>query len=777
MANTVVSYPVSEELNLISVTIPKEKEGKEPVVVAPPKVNHIFAIDCSGSMYGSLDRLRQELKNKIATSIAENDTLSIIWFSGRGQFGTVVEAYSMKSATSLQQVNAAIDRYLTTVGLTGFKEPMEEASRLVDRIISTLGSDNVFSLSFMTDGGDNEWAVDQILKATEEAAMKMATFTIVEYGWYCNRPLLTKMAEAAGGNLIFAEKFQDYVPIIEAEFTNQPSAAMAKRIEVEIPTESIGKVAYTITDDAVVAYAVVDGKVAVPSTTKTVWFLSTVQSGRKKESAADIFAKKFEEGKRTTSAVIPGLYAGMFVLAQRMMSNEGYGFLRAIGDVRLIKMFANCFGKQHYTSFQAEVLKCVFNNSERMKEGYDPTMVPAEDAYTVVQLLDDLIKDEDAKLILSEKFFENYSRISRATEDAMELLSEEEKAEVAARSAKARNAKDIKAVNDYIDGLLETKQAAKFVEGDAGDVPFHAIVLNSTRPNVSIRVERKGTVKLPKNDLGLTEVESKVYRNYNIIRDGIINTKTLPVSFSKATFDKLVAEKILDESIDWEAGKVFELNLMDIPLINRKMVGEVSAVDTARSQYDLYLKKCGQAVFNYFYDQKFARAKSAGLVEKYSAEQVAYLIEMGVTDAGFNPKRAVSPSTDQYTTKELSVELKGLKSLPKTADVIAKIDAGKALTGREKGFVAPYKEYTEFMATEEAKDEAKLREWLDAKRKEFINGVRALQGLMARVSYTIVVGQTWFKEFSSLDENTVTIQADGEDVLATFNLGEEIVKV
>ena len=47
-------------------------------------VNHIFVIDCSGSMSYDLPKIRKQLKNKLPSLLKQDDTVSLVWFSGKG---------------------------------------------------------------------------------------------------------------------------------------------------------------------------------------------------------------------------------------------------------------------------------------------------------------------------------------------------------------------------------------------------------------------------------------------------------------------------------------------------------------------------------------------------------------------------------------------------------------------------------------------------------------------------------------------------------------------
>ena len=132
-------------------------------------VHRIVVIDCSGSMGSSLPKIRTALKNKIPTMVQPEDRLSIVWFSGKNEYGVLMEAVQVSTLTDLSTINKSIDRYLTTVGLTAFVQPLEEVVELTKRHPMTT------SMFFMSDGADNSYSKKDILRAAGALANSVDT--------------------------------------------------------------------------------------------------------------------------------------------------------------------------------------------------------------------------------------------------------------------------------------------------------------------------------------------------------------------------------------------------------------------------------------------------------------------------------------------------------------------------------------------------------------------------------------------------------------------------
>jgi hypothetical protein len=268
-----MSYNIDSKLVLASKTISK---GTAPKAEAP-STNHIVCVDCSGSMSSELPLIRDQLKKKLPKLLGERDSISIIWFSGRGQFGTLIEGEPVATLADLNDVNKAIDRWLKPVGLTGFKEPLEEVAKVVARVTKKYPK-NVASLFYQTDGHDNCWPRPEILKTVEAAAGGLAASTFVEYGYYADRPLLTAMAEKSGGSLIHAADFDKYQVDFEAFLQHRSSGA--PRVEVAIEGElPVGGFVFALEGGSLVTYAVENGKVKVPEDTEEIWWVSPVSAG------------------------------------------------------------------------------------------------------------------------------------------------------------------------------------------------------------------------------------------------------------------------------------------------------------------------------------------------------------------------------------------------------------------------------------------------------------------------------------------------------------------
>lgn len=779
---TTTSYPIDKSLFLISQTVTTKRE----TFVEVP-TNHLVVVDCSGSMSSDLPKIREQLKKKLPKLLKDGDTFSMIWFSGRGDFGTLIECEPVATLGDLNDINKAIDRWLRPVGLTGFKEPLVEAKKLVEKISKK--NKNTFSLFFMSDGCDNQWDRTEIIKAVEALDGKLSATTFVEYGYYADRPLLAAMAAKCGGSLIFAESFDKYEPIFNARMQCRPVGA--KRVEVKIEGDPIGGFVFALDtkEREITTYEVVSGKALVGEHVSDIWYLSPSDAG------GTLGPPVTFSGRTSPTVTGSAMYAALSLFAVRGMPEVIYPLLKATGDVTFINAFANCFGKQAYSDFMERAKTATFEPAMRYAEGYDPDRVPPEDAFTVMDLLNTLQADDQARILMDHPSFQ-YSRVSRGRVDADENLSsaEQEKLdEIQTKMKGEKSAKKLKELQDELNVLLAAKKdALKFVADAAPDgYEINGLVFNETRPNVSFRVKKTGIVDLGervvKAGVDLSKVSSTfktfIFRNYTIVKDGLVNIEKLPVIISKDTYDKLTKAGVkIDLMKSWTPAALAQglgavIDVKPLPIINRKMVKSVTAKELIELEYELLKTQAAQKVYNHIVKEKWPDAKLAGWAKDYGDAAAEWLKEQGLTEySGFNPKMVQAPVKDFYMGKELEVKLKGMSKLPSVNEVLKTVADGKKLNACSEMMQKHMVDAETFLGGK-TKDDPNAKKWALGKKDVYTAETRALLYKTAQLKTSILVGQVWPKDLGSMDNTTMTVKVDGKDIVGTLAMREIQIEI
>lgn len=722
---------------------------------APKPVHHIVVADCSGSMGGDLPKVRRQLCEKLPAMLGPKDLVSLIWFSGKTEAGKIFELRSVDDARDLQKTREMIDRWLQPIGLTGFRLPLDMAGELARKTPPT----HLTNLFFMTDGCDNQWTRGDILDAVKRVTPNLDAATFVEYGYYADRDLLTKMAEVARGKLVFADTFEKYEPEFHEAITTRETG---KRVQIELPAnaEPIDGLVYGLgeEDDSIYTFAIEqsDSKgraVLVPESVADIYWA---------EKGGGVASKK----GLTTPVSDEALYASVHVFMRAGQPKVVRSLLCQIGDVRLLEAFNGCFGKQKHTEVMELARACVFDEKERFVKGHNPDFTFNPDAYTIVDLLSLLQRDSDGVTILLDSSDFRYSRISRPRVDAADLLDDEQKKQIEKLSgdlAKARDPREIKRLVGELDAIraLVGDGGIHFTADKRADgYPVLDLTWNEDRANVSMLVQKTGTLdllgRIPDELVDQIPINfpTFVYRNYALVRDGMINVETLPL---RITDDDLLNQlatrlgsrlKVVERFENKKAlGTHVNIALVDLrgmPVINDRMVESFPAAEgLATAQYDLECLRCKQKVLKFYRDAVVPSEPTKSLVDRYGLGGAQFLESIGVGRNGWAPVSTKQAAVkDFYLGVEMQISIAGFKSLPSVNEVNKRRAAGSKKLAGAAGRMAMEIERVE--AQKKDMSEHDFASWVDAEATNTIGHVRRAIRKIAKSKYAITLGRVWF---------------------------------
>jgi hypothetical protein len=763
------------KFNNLYLTAESVEKTAQLVSMAAAQVNRIFVIDCSGSMCRDLPLIREQLKNKIPTLLNENDSVSIIWFSGRNQCGILQEGVKVKSVTDLELLNKSIDRWLKDVCLTGFKEPIELTTELIGRLEKKYPG-SISTMTFMTDGYDNQWSEKEIIDVVTKLAEVAASVTFVEYGWYCNRNLMNKMAEATCGTLLFNENFYEYDELVSNEFNKKITDKAKIEVKIVNPTS---KIVYGLTDDdEFITFACDDNNsIFVGSNVKAVYYFS---EALKSNIAVDVAELS------NNHPIISDTYRILSCLTQKMKSDEIFEILKSIGDIHLYKKFTNCFSKQDYTYFQRDCIEAA--NGHSFIEGRNTAFIPKDDAYTVIDVLDQLAADYNNKVLIYHDAFD-YKKISTNKKQTSSAPAIDKDA-IIEKIKNAKNATELAEASALLnEAATAPSNELKFVpEEDAkkNGLSVMKLTYNENRPNISILVKVNGTINITGQSgkpAGLPdEIPTFIYRNYAIINDGIKNVKKLPVVLSEETRkifndNHVPLMDVIEDSFEYSV-----IDIQNMPIINRKMVTTLSAKDFFTKNIELLKNSALQKVLKYYNDQ-YNEKRSTGYDVLYGVDASNWLKEIGITEYnGFSPKMETVEPVDEYIGKSMSVSIKGCSTLPTVKKVIEKVESGKGTLTKTECLINEglkvYNEFTNSSIYQKSSNQTNLiSTWLKDETKSAIENNRKLIREVSGMKFSVMLGHVWFNEFATLDENSMVVTVDGEDFDCTVELKDITIKI
>lgn len=741
-----------------------QKVSNEVVVELPKKTNHIFVVDVSGSMSYELQHIRTQLKNKLSNIMKDGDTISIVWFSGNKEAGILKEEVEVKSLKTLSDLNDAIDKWLRPVGLTAFLKPLQLVGELVGRIKKNR-PDSVFSMIFLTDGYNNDCPWGEVTKALKSLENDITSSTFVEYGYYADSRKITEMASILGGEKVSCDGFDDFEPVFNAKISS--TFRSGKKTLVEINDKYLYDFAFSVSNGSVLLYNIVDGKIMVGADVEEVYFFSPNAVGE------------------TEQLTDTSLYAGIYVLADKLLNDDAEKIFYALGDSYYYKMLANAFGKQKLNSFKSAIKDCITDVSKRFPNGNRETITPVPDnAYCLMNLINDLGNIDGCLFYPNHDDFQ-YNRIGRKKVAVGSVLTDADKQ----RLAEAKNVEEASAI---LKELEEKKVDIKFVNSNPNrGYPLTDLVWNEERANLSVRIYIEGEAILPKNKYNIDKISTFKYNTFTLVKDGIVNVDKIPVSYS----DELV--KILtDNNVEFTTSDVYNaevsentfsrtitINLKSLPIVNKGMIKSISAVGLAKLEWELVKLQGDKKVYD-FYRKSLYPKTSQSFVEMLGQECADWLKEIGITDFnGFAPKVTSAESTDFYMSVNLATKIKGLSSLPKVDDVVAKIKSGAPLKINEWVMADAIKKYiaqTEsdmYKTLSEEQQKGVLKTYLETKSNILNKQKRKIMQEIAEIKFALILSKKWFTEFKSFDENKLSLTLDNQTVDFTFDLSEKEEKI
>jgi len=472
------------------------------------------------------------------------------------------------------------------------------------------------------------------------------------------------------------------------------------------------------------------------------------------------------------------LYAGIYVLSDKLLNEDAEKIFYALGDNYHYKMLVNAFGKQKLNAFKSAIKECVADASKRFPAGQSTITPVPDDAYCLMNLIEDLGSVENCLFYPNHKSFE-YNRIGRKRVARGKDLSAADKKRLA-------EAKDIDEITKITEELKEKNVEVKFVNSNPErGYPLTDLVWNAERANLSVRIYIEGKAMLPENKFGVEEVSTFKYNTFTLVKDGIVNVHKLPVLATKRVHEILDNGSVGYEFIiaKGNAPAYFIIDLTSIPLVNRGMVKAISAEELAKKEWELKKLQGDKKVYDFYRKELFPK-ESKSFKELLGEEAAAWLKEVGVTDYnGFNPKTDAAEAQDFYMSVNLATKIKGLSSLPKVDDVKKKILAGDSLKLSEWVMADALKKYMAEQASEmyqslsEEQQKGVLKTYLTTKSDLLNKRRRKVLQEIAEIKFALILSKKWFKEFQSFDENTLELTLDDQDLKFTFDLNEKEVKV
>jgi len=679
-------YQIKKDLYLVSEKF-ETHDRKETKV--RQRVNHLLILDASGSMYGTMERLVEDVINQIS-QFDPNDTISVGWFSSKGEFGWLVKGMSVREEKAIAHT---LRDHRWAYNMTCFSDILADTENVIDDLKAV---SNTFSLMFFSDGQVNQEA-HTIKKNLTKLAPKLSVSMFIGYSDWYQREQMNDMAQTTGGLFVHSSNLNEF----SKHFSNFRISTDSSESKVELTGNFKGRqlmIAITKNGD-VVSFDMESSNFYIPADTDKIVYLSS----------------KVDKVKVSPNEILPEIYAVSRAALQSGLYNLALDILGNIGDVRFIDEINNSFTVQEYGTVENTLLDAVKDDSYRFTNGRKENYTPKEDAFCMLDLMELLTSDENVKFLPYHPDFE-YKKIGRSTKQK--------------------------------DGY------PKFNVNKDVAVNLNTLVWNSKKLNLSVLARIPGMIDLDKDaqsyNLSPT-FETFIWRNFAIISDGKLNVTRLPIKDVSERTLKIINEQNLIETV---LNGTLVLDLTQIPIINRKIASSYTNLDDiCNLVYRETLLEAANKVYGYYFKQlpEEMQSQIEALVKPYefTDEQISYLSNFGVKkDGSFSPETEKIESTDILVVKEFELGFKGLNTIPKVQEVIDRIGK-KSLTPIQQLVANACEEYETFTISKTFSEKGI---WLKSKLEYNKQELRKVRFEINKVKFAVILGKTNFKQLPVLKE-------------------------
>ena len=670
-------------------------------------MNFTFAIDVSYSMVDTLPKLREDLKNKISTLLKVGDTISLTYFSGPSQYGAVLSKFKVEEVVDLTTIHTSIDNWLRPIGATAFAPPLQAAPSY-----AVEGELNVFL--FLTDGYNNSSSNSDVMSAVKLVADAYDFKYFVEYGYYCDSNFIAKLAEASGAVVLNAKGLKELSIILERTFTTNH----VKKEKVVVETKGAERIYVVDADGSLFIYdasLAVAGLLPIDVPVNTLTICSDLDAhGDIEMLAASMAAIKRGDAKKVDH------------------------YLELLNDNNLYQLWQNCYGKQRLNEFY-EILQGYIANDTLAK--VEKTPIERQSTWTTsVFELFQFLSEVGARVR-----FESYNKVSKAKDT--DVLT----------TAQAEHLATLKSKKE-MDAYLESIKPLTFTpDVSDGYLDMSKLVFNSSRANVSFLVKKEGSVALPENKWGKTLYRTHTFRNYTIIKDGILNIPVIEIDASNSDiYEYLENHNLIQFTSTDGDGLILDMNFM--PITRKALIKDLKAEDLAKKGFVLETLKALVKVLNFYNKQVNPKTQEA------DAEFNEFLKGYGITYNGFNPTAGAVESEDFYMAPSLDIKFKGLSSLPSVDSVLAKIEAGKTLTVAESLMAKGLQVYKAISITDDL---------LNTQTASTLAEKRKVELAIAQDVFNLILSKGWFTDKSGFDDNIVELP----ETTCTLDYKDVVVKL
>ena len=504
--------------------------------------HHILLIDISESMKDEVLKLSKGVKETLrALKREKNNFVSVILYAGYENLIVLGEGIRCDdSSYRMSRIYKKIDTELYTRDGSSLFNALVKSDEIINDLNSQTTRHNIIIFTdgyFSNVGSSQSQEKKSCLEMIEKLEQLNVCINTVGFGAYYDRDFLKDLAgKSYGGRFSHIEEIKDYSKVVLSEVRRINNS---EEVNIEINN-------------------------------KDYFLLNLNKKFEGKHSINSIQIDKeniivvFDEDLNIEGEVIS---SNKKVLKRQYVEDFSYSLARyyvyqddidnmevaiAISnDIYAYESLVNCYSFSEKGKV-LEFLDLLSNDrSKRFKKGKKTIKLENEETepLCLLEILKEIMDDKESKLLWDYSY--NYKRIG-VREKQIE--------------------------DDY-----------KFIRPKTGYGEVTSITVGSKKLNIGVKVRINGVVQNIKNKLMMNAC---IYRDYNLVVNGNINTNEVWCKLSKELKAKIKSQKIIKDVIKVYDQEICVLNLKNVRLTNKRTSKLINEYTLAKYLYDIRVLDC-----------------------------------------------------------------------------------------------------------------------------------------------------------------------------------------
>ncbi|MGL4742259.1 MAG: VWA domain-containing protein [Sarcina sp.] len=575
--------------------------------------HHIILIDTSQSMKSSLEVLKKNIKETLkALRKEKNNYVSILTYGAVGETKVIASSIKCEDASyKVAKIYRNINEKLEARGNVVFSDVLNCTFDIVDGFEGDLLKHSIilFSDGYLENQDNEEMA--SINESIRKLNQKQVYFTSIGIGEVYDRELLCKVADKFDfGHFKHMSEIKDFYKSIMNEIA---------KINNSVGTElCINNSKFFINNES----KFYEGSRKIKNLScvdkNLVVVIDEVLSINDREIKGR--KKKLEEKHLVDFSYSLARYYARYEKIENMekaiiLSKDEYAYNQLINCYSFIE-------KGMALEFLDEI---IISKAKRFKLGKIEKIENYNEPICLLEVLNEIMNDSECKLLWD--YSSKYKRIG-----VKENLVEDE---------------------------------YKFLRPSIGFGEVTSVSIGERKLNIGVKVKIDGAVQNINNKLKL---DASIYRDYNLVLNGNINTEEICCQLSKTAKVFLKKEKLIKKTIKVYDNDIYVLNLKGMKIINNRMMKILTPKQIANNLYRIETLGCEIAVLDKFIKEVFVKTeeehlnKSSLSTEAKKVRQVFRVDAKGV----YYPVKVEKKISEQYEFYIANVAKWGVEKFPKT---------------------------------------------------------------------------------------------------------------